>query len=631
MPTPRPALLIKLSHTGFYADGRTNPTFVYVPDLDVGYEYQTRKVPAYVPPGGFITINASSRSMLSYEQGGIRKLTEAGLIESQMFYVPESYPTTELPSASEYPAGTFVWNTDESTAYWSDGSSWTIGKAIPAGPAGGDLSGTYPNPVVVGLQQYPLTDIIPEKGNSLLFDGINWTPATLAIGGGAVGHIYYFDITTPVDPPVPSGPGFPSEEFSLLTIASAAPESASFTLSTVMSPVAAFSTQVGEPVVSSIPAGLWTFCIWAKSSSPSESDTNFRLRIFAYDTSGPPTLIATSADVLMYLPSDIHQYTVNVAITQTPITPTTRIHVVIDAKSSSGATLELHFGDATPTFVQTTVSTVSGTGIPHIIDGITQGFASPIVDGDVASANKDGLASVYSMRTLGTGSQQACAGDDSRLSDSRNPTGTAGGDLSGTYPNPTVDGLQGRGVSPSAPFTDDVLMWSGSEWTPSIITGSVGWTVSGSFSDSTNQSIPTNPSTLAVSFNTLEVAGGVTVANNLSGKPTRLTVPRDGLYQFDISPQMVHTGGTGTVIYFWVSINGTPVPRTTSSFEMGNNNNRSIPFITILTPMLSGQYVEWFFTQSGASTALTAFTPGGVIPNIPSAIANVIRIGNIPV
>ena len=62
--------------------------------------------------------------------------------------------------------------------------------------------------------------------------------------------------------------------------------------------------------------------------------------------------------------------------------------------------------------------------------------------GGYASLDVNGLVPGAEI-PYGTTANTAAQGNDSRLSDSRFPTGPATGDLSGTYPAPTVSGWQG--------------------------------------------------------------------------------------------------------------------------------------------------------------------------------------------
>lgn len=157
--------------------------------------------------------------------------------------------------------------------------------------------------------------------------------------------------------------------------------------------------------------------------------------------------------------------------------------------------------------------------------------------------------------------------------------------------------------------------------------------VYGVFSDDTDQALTANVP-LTVQMNTVELAGGVTVANDpITLRPTRITVPVSGIYSMDVSPQILHTGGGTVIITFWARIDGVNVPRTGSSFEMGNNNNRTLPFLQIEVALNAGQFFEWVFMSSGTNTSLEQFPEvigPPAVPAIPSVIVNAKRLFDLP-
>jgi hypothetical protein len=148
----------------------------------------------------------------------------------------------------------------------------------------------------------------------------------------------------------------------------------------------------------------------------------------------------------------------------------------------------------------------------------------------------------------------------------------------------------------------------------------------GAFQDNTRQIAAAINTPYAVRLNTTDLSDSVTIVNNGSGDPTRITIANTGVYNIQFSLQLEKSGGSGNMTAnIWLRKNGVDVPSTTGKVVLTGSASASpvIAAWNYVLDVVGGDYYELMWAVSNIHVEIFAEAATPPHPATPSAILTV--------
>jgi hypothetical protein len=249
----------------------------------------------------------------------------------------------------------------------------------------GDVTGGLRTTKVEKIQNQNVSATAPAVGQMLVWNGTAWTPASVSAGGGggANGLTYYLNQGTNADAPITNLPGTPKQLGRSADASQTTAASGTLT-PTTWTQFAGFVSEVTpqDPSTTDIPAGLWDVNCWMLGVANNNHTNQVRAKVFKYDGSTAPTLLATSAAVTIGTAAAL--VSISVLVPQTPMLVTDRIFITLEAYATgNNHSVTGQFGGNTPSHTHTSLNLVGSTGLWKNVNGVLQPNASLLVNADV--------------------------------------------------------------------------------------------------------------------------------------------------------------------------------------------------------------------------------------------------------
>jgi len=132
----------------------------------------------------------------------------------------------------------------------------------------------------------------------------------------------------------------------------------------------------------------------------------------------------------------------------------------------------------------------------------------------------------------------------------------------------------------------------------------------------------------AVKIENTDFSAGISIANDGSGNPTRITFAAAGTYMLAPSIQFKNTDTNDHDATFWFRLNGTNIANSASVVNIPKAADGGAMFaqIVIYAQVTAAQYIEIMWLPENVAVTLDFTAAGAIAPAIPSVILAAERI-----
>ena len=143
-----------------------------------------------------------------------------------------------------------------------------------------------------------------------------------------------------------------------------------------------------------------------------------------------------------------------------------------------------------------------------------------------------------------------------------------------------------------------------------------------------SQALVASGSEQAVTFTSTWASRNV----SLSGS-SKIVFDSAGVYEFNFVAQVSNSENAVYDSWFWIKYNGSNFPNSTTQLTLQPRKTPALPSAQLMSISIIGvalndnDYIELYWTGENTATALTETAATGVVPETPSIIASIKRVG----